>query len=43
MLWQKKTQLVKETRAVVDSMRKGDIQTMKTEINRMKVNTQHTK
>ncbi|XP_069569961.1 coiled-coil domain-containing protein 40 [Brachyistius frenatus] len=38
MLWEKKTQLLKETRAVVDSeAAHGDIQAMKTEIHRMEV------
>ncbi|XP_071361508.1 coiled-coil domain-containing protein 40 [Trachinotus anak] len=38
MLWEKKTQLVKETRAAVDSeVGQGDIQVMKAEIHRMEV------
>ncbi|XP_036970450.1 coiled-coil domain-containing protein 40 isoform X1 [Acanthopagrus latus] len=37
MLWQKKTELIKETRSVVDSEVKGDIQAMKAEIHRMEV------
>ncbi|XP_073328647.1 coiled-coil domain-containing protein 40 [Pagrus major] len=37
MLWQKKTQLIKETRSVVDTEVKGDIQMMKAEIHRMEV------
>ncbi|XP_028993575.1 coiled-coil domain-containing protein 40 [Betta splendens] len=36
MLWEKKTQLIKETHSVVDSGL-GDIQTMKAEIHRMEV------
>lgn len=40
MLWERKTQLVKETRAAVDSeVGQGEIQTMKAEIHRMEVNT----
>lgn len=42
MLWQKKAELIKETRSVVDSEVKGDIQAMKAEIHRMEVNTLHT-
>lgn len=43
MLWEKKTQLVKETRSVVDSeVGQRDIQMMKAEIHRMEVNTLHT-
>lgn len=43
MLWEKKTQLIKETRSAVDSeMGLGDIQMMKAEIHRMEVNTVHT-
>lgn len=42
MLWEKKTQLVKETRSAVDSeVGQGDIQMMKAEIHRMEVNTQY--
>ncbi|GLD61065.1 coiled-coil domain-containing protein 40 isoform X2, partial [Lates japonicus] len=38
MLWEKKTQLVKETRSAVDSeVGQGDIQIMKAEIHRMEV------
>ncbi|XP_070710661.1 coiled-coil domain-containing protein 40 [Pempheris klunzingeri] len=38
MLWEKKTQLVKETRSAVDSeVSQGDIQMMKAEIHRMEV------
>ncbi|XP_062852644.1 coiled-coil domain-containing protein 40 [Trichomycterus rosablanca] len=38
MLWEKKTQLVRETRSAVDSeVGKGDICTMKAEIHRMEV------
>ncbi|KAG8015044.1 Coiled-coil domain-containing protein 40 [Nibea albiflora] len=38
MLWEKKTQLVKETRSAVDSgVGQGDIQMMKAEIHRMEV------
>ncbi|XP_041790181.1 coiled-coil domain-containing protein 40 [Chelmon rostratus] len=38
MLWEKKTQLLKETRSTVDSeMGQGDIQMMKAEIHRMEV------
>ncbi|XP_076137256.1 coiled-coil domain-containing protein 40 [Alosa pseudoharengus] len=38
MLWDKKTQLVRETRSAVDSeIGQGDIRTMKTEIHRMEV------
>ncbi|XP_072538881.1 coiled-coil domain-containing protein 40 [Salminus brasiliensis] len=38
MLWEKKTQLVRETRSAVDSeVGKGDIRTMKAEIHRMEV------
>ncbi|XP_029295682.1 coiled-coil domain-containing protein 40, partial [Cottoperca gobio] len=38
MLWEKKTQLVKETRSAVDSeVGQGDIQIMKSEIHRMEV------
>ena len=38
MLWEKKTQLVRETRSAVDSeVGKGDIHTMKAEIHRMEV------
>lgn len=40
MLWEKKTQIVKETRSTVDSeVGQGDIQMMKAEIHRMEVNT----
>lgn len=40
MLWEKKIQLVKETRSAVDSeVGQGDIQMMKAEIHRMEVNT----
>lgn len=43
MLWEKKTQLIKETRSAVDSeVGQGDIQMMKAEIHRMEVNTVHT-
>lgn len=39
MLWEKKTQLVKETRSAVDlEVGQGDIQMMKAEIHRMEVN-----
>ncbi|XP_070781226.1 coiled-coil domain-containing protein 40 [Enoplosus armatus] len=38
MLWEKKTQLVKQTRSAVDQdVGQGDIQTMKAEIHRMEV------
>ncbi|XP_035382129.1 coiled-coil domain-containing protein 40 isoform X1 [Electrophorus electricus] len=38
MLWERKTQLVRETRSAVDSeVGKGDIHTMKAEIHRMEV------
>ncbi|KAM9490921.1 coiled-coil domain-containing protein 40 isoform 3-T4 [Salvelinus alpinus] len=38
MLWEKKTQLVKETRSAVDSeVGQGDIRTMRAEIHRMEV------
>ncbi|XP_023262649.1 coiled-coil domain-containing protein 40 [Seriola lalandi dorsalis] len=38
MLWEKKTQLIKETRSAVDSeVGQGDIQIMKAEIHRMEV------
>uniref|UniRef100_A0A3B4TDT8 Coiled-coil domain 40 molecular ruler complex subunit n=1 Tax=Seriola dumerili TaxID=41447 RepID=A0A3B4TDT8_SERDU len=38
MLWEKKTQLIKETRSAVDSeVGQGDIQMMKAEIHRMEV------
>ncbi|KAK2815627.1 hypothetical protein Q5P01_026094 [Channa striata] len=38
MLWEKKTQLIKETRSAVDSeVGQGEIQTMKAEIHRMEV------
>ncbi|XP_051801088.1 coiled-coil domain-containing protein 40 isoform X2 [Acanthochromis polyacanthus] len=38
MLWEKKIQLVKETRSVVDTeVRQGEIQVMKAEIHRMEV------
>lgn len=44
MLWEKKTQLIKETRSAVDSeVGQGDIQLMKAEIHRMEVNTLHTR
>ncbi len=40
MLWEKKTQIVKETRSAVDSeVGQGDIQMMKAEIHRMEVIT----
>lgn len=39
MLWEKKTQLVKETRLAVDTeVGQRDIQMMKAEIHRMEVN-----
>ena len=42
MLWEKKTQLVRETRSAVDSeVGQGDIRTMRAEIHRMEV-TSHT-
>lgn len=42
MLWEKKIQLVKETRSAVDSeVGQGEIQTMKAEIHRMEVNGPH--
>ncbi|KAI4902849.1 hypothetical protein NFI96_033844 [Prochilodus magdalenae] len=42
MLWEKKTQLVRETRSAVDSeVGKGDIHTMKAEIHRMEVRYGH--
>ncbi|KAM3864676.1 coiled-coil domain-containing protein 40 [Diretmus argenteus] len=37
MLWEKKTQLARETRSVVDSVAQGDICMMKAEIHRMEV------
>ncbi|XP_076871589.1 coiled-coil domain-containing protein 40 [Brachyhypopomus gauderio] len=38
MLWERKTQLVRETRSAIDSeVGKGDIHTMKSEIHRMEV------
>lgn len=42
MLWEKKIQLVKETRSAVDSeVGQGEIQLMKAEIHRMEVNGPH--
>ncbi|XP_017548392.2 coiled-coil domain-containing protein 40 isoform X1 [Pygocentrus nattereri] len=42
MLWEKKTQLVRETRSAVDSeVGKGEIHTMKAEIHRMEVHYGH--
>lgn len=42
MLWEKKIQLVKETRSAVDSeVGHGEIQTMKAEIHRMEVDAPH--
>ncbi|KAK1885678.1 Coiled-coil domain containing protein 40 [Dissostichus eleginoides] len=42
MLWEKKIQLVKETRSAVDSeVDQGDIQIMKAEIHRMEVRLNH--
>lgn len=42
MLWEKKIQLVKETRSAVDSeVGQGDIQEIKAEIHRMEVNSKH--
>lgn len=38
MLWEKKTQIVKETRSAVEGSQ-GDFQMMKAEIHRMEVNT----
>lgn len=42
LLWEKKTQLAKETRSAVDSeLGQGDVKMMKAEIHRMEVNTAH--
>ena len=43
MLWEKKIQLVKETRSALESeVVHGEIQRMKAEIHQMDVNTAHT-
>ncbi len=39
MLWEKRTQLMRETRSAIDSdIGQGDIRTMRAEIHRMEVN-----